>query len=64
MLQAIESGVQRALLNLEEIFGDLLDAQEDAVAMQRAKRDGFEDEHVQSALEKFELLGHAVVSPR
>ena len=53
MLEAVERGVQRALLNLQRIAGDLLDAQEDAVAMLGPQRDGFENQEVQRALQEF-----------
>src|ERR1700686_1163113 len=64
MLQTIERRVERALLNLEALLGHLLDAQQDAIAMQRAEGNGFEDQHIESALQKVELFLHESVSPR
>ena len=46
MFEPVERGIERALLNFEAVFRDLLDAQENAVTVQRPERDGFEDEHV------------------
>jgi hypothetical protein len=40
----------------------LRDAQQNSVAMQRAERDGFEDEHVQSALQKVDLFAQSSYS--
>src|SRR5207245_1424720 len=58
VFQAIQRRIQRALLNLQAILRNLLDAQEDAVTMQRPEGNGLEDQHVQSALQKVELLVH------
>jgi hypothetical protein len=58
MFQAIERRVQRALLNLEAILRNLLNAQKDAVSMQRAERDRLEDQHVQRALQQIDLFCH------
>ena len=59
MFEAIERGIERALLDFSgALFQDLLDAQKNAVAVQRAERDGFEDEHVERALQKTELCVH------
>ena len=60
MLEAIERGVQGSLLNLQCVARDLLDAQEDAVAMLRTQRDGFENQEVQRALQEFGRRGHEV----
>jgi hypothetical protein len=55
MLQAEERGIERALLDGELIAGDLLDAQENAVAVERAERDRLQDEHVEGPLHEVEL---------
>jgi hypothetical protein len=36
--------------------GDLLDAQQNSVTMQRSKRQGFEDQQVKGALQKINLI--------
>jgi hypothetical protein len=46
------------LLDGELVAGDLLDAQENAVAVERAEGDCFQDEHVEGSLHKVELAGH------
>jgi hypothetical protein len=58
MLEAIERGVQRSLLNLQRVARDLLDAEEDAVAVFGTQRHGFENQEVQRALQEFRRRGH------
>ena len=41
MLEAIQRGIECALLNLQAVLRDLLDTQHDAVAVKRPQRDGF-----------------------
>ena len=41
------------LQDFEALAGDLLDAQQDAVAMQRTERGRLEDEHLECALREF-----------
>ena len=62
MFQAIERRVQRALLNLKLVAGNLLDAQEHAVAVERSERDGLEDEKVERPLQQLRVA--AICSPR
>src|SRR5207244_438919 len=42
--EAVESGIQRPLLNCEHVLGNLLDAFRDGPAMLRAEGDGLENE--------------------
>jgi hypothetical protein len=49
-------------LNLETFFGHLLNAEQDAVAVQRAEGNSLEDQQVESALEKVELFLHGRIS--
>ena len=42
MLEAVERGVEGALLDEELVGAHLLDAEEDAVAVELAEGDGFE----------------------
>ena len=52
--EANERGVDRALIDLERFFADLLDAAGDAVAVERAHGgESFEDHEVERALENF-----------
>src|SRR6185369_1670103 len=59
-LEAIEGGVERALLDLEALTRDLLDAEENAVSVARAEGHGLQDEHVEGALEEVRRPGHAL----
>ena len=43
MLEAVQGGIEGALLDRERAAGDLLDAQQDAVPVLLAKRCGFQD---------------------
>src|SRR4051794_41428661 len=56
VFQAVERGIERALLHLEDIAGDLPDAQGDAVAVDRTEGDDLEDKHVERALEQIGLV--------
>jgi hypothetical protein len=47
------------LLNLQTSAGQLLEAHEHPVAMQPAKRKGFQDEQIESALEQIDGRFHA-----
>jgi len=62
VFEPVEGGIERALLDDELLARDLLNAEEDAVAVELAERDGFEDEKVEGALEEIGgLLRHGVV---
>src|SRR6266850_7012617 len=61
VFETIQGGVQRALLNFQAIFRNLLNAQQDAVAVQRAQGNRLEDEHVERALQKVKLLVHGIL---
>src|SRR5262245_33773946 len=58
MLEPIEGGIERTLLDGERASGDLLDAQQHAVAMLRAERDGLEDQQIERAGQELRLCGH------
>jgi hypothetical protein len=58
MLEPIQGGVERALVDLQPVSGDLLDAQQNAVAVKRAQRDGFEDEEIERPLQQFRRARH------
>src|SRR5262245_22552239 len=63
MFDPVQGGIEGALLNLQLVARHLLDAQEDAVSVQRSERNGLEDQQVQRALQQFGGTGHGV-SPR
>jgi len=58
VFQAIRRRIQRALLNLQTIFRNLLDAQQNAVAVQWAEGNGLEDQHVERTLQNVQLVVH------
>jgi hypothetical protein len=60
MLQAVERGIERALLDLEAVAGDLLDAQEDAVPVKLRERQSFEDEEIEGALQEVETVKESI----
>ena len=62
MLEAVQRGIEGSLLDLQLVARDLLDAQQDAVAVLRTERNRFEDEQVERALE--ELGGRHPRHPR
>jgi hypothetical protein len=51
--RASTSGIEGTLQDFETLAGDLLDAQEDAVAMERTERDRLEDEHLEGPRREF-----------
>ena len=50
------------LQDFKALAGDLLDAEQDAVAMQRTERDGLEDEHLEGALREFDRFRQKALS--
>ena len=50
-LQALQSGEQRSRIHLEHATRDLFDAAADAEPVQRLETEGFEDQHIQRALD-------------
>jgi len=50
IFDSVESGVERALFDLEQIIGDLAQALDDAIAVKRAKRQRFEYQQVKRPL--------------
>src|ERR1051326_2685156 len=66
MFQPVQGRVKRSLRDLQRILRNLLNAEQDAVAMQRPERHGFQNQHVQSALEDIDLFTHfeKSLSPR
>ena|ERR1700729_2335259 len=56
VFQAMESGVQRALLNLQRLFGDHLDSLRNRIAVNRPERHDSKYEQVKSALRKVDFV--------
>ena len=50
--ESMEGGVERAFFDLEQLLGGLVDPLGDRVAVKRAAGEGFEDEHLQGALDE------------
>jgi len=50
VLQAVQRRIERALLDLQNVTGDLLDSLRDGVAVNRAQQDHFQDQQVQRSL--------------
>src|SRR5439155_26573126 len=59
-LQAVQRGVERALLNAEHLAGHLLDALGDAPSMLGVEGEGAKDEQVEGALGEIDACGHWV----
>ncbi len=61
LLESLERGVQRSLVNLERAIGDLLDALTDSPPVHGFERERFEHEEVERAAEGVGLRagGHA-----
>ncbi len=57
--QAKKSGVEGALFDEERAAGDLFDAEKDAVAMEGAEGDSFQNQQIKSAGKEIGLAGHA-----
>ncbi len=60
LLQAMERRIERALLHLQHLTGDLLDALGDGPAVLRLERDGFQDEQVECSLHEIAWFSHAL----
>ena len=63
LFEAVESGVERALLDLEDVAGNLLDALGDPPSMHGFEGNGFQDEQVKGALQQIHGVGQGN-SPR
>ena len=61
MLESVERGVEGTLLNLQRVIRDLLNAQQDAVPVERSERNGFQDQKVERALKQLGRLGHGAL---
>ena len=59
LLQAVQRGIERALLDLQNFLGNLPDSLGDAVPVNRTKRDNLQDQQVQCSLQEIRLFdGH------
>ena len=58
LFEAMQSGIERTLIDLEDVFGNMANALSDGPAVHGLKRNGLEDEQVESALHKVGGFGH------
>jgi hypothetical protein len=56
--QAIQGGIERALFDKQSAARNLLDAQKNTIAMERAEGDSFQNEEIESAGKKLSLASH------
>ena len=61
LFETVEGGIEGALLDEEDIAGDLLDAFGDGPAVDGRYGDGFEDEQVESALDEIGWSAHTMI---
>src|SRR5438309_80474 len=56
-VHSVKGGIERSLLDLKRVVGQLLQPSGDAVAMHRSPGESLEDEHVEGALEQLAAHG-------
>ena len=61
LFEAVEGGIERALLDLEHFIGNLLNALGDGPAVLGLERDGFEDQEVEHALDEIVGFAHTMM---
>src|SRR5579864_1157466 len=64
VFQPVECGIEGALANLQRLMGDLVDALDNGVSMDREERGDLQDKHVERSLEQFSVGGRNVGLPR
>src|SRR6266481_10144611 len=58
LLQAVERGVKRTLIDLQLLFGDLADALRDGPAVHGLESDSLEDQQIECALDEIGGFAH------
>jgi len=61
LFEAVQGGVEGALLDLEDFAGDLLDTLGDGPAVLGLESEGFEDQKVESALNEVVRFAHSMI---
>jgi hypothetical protein len=56
--EPLQSGVQRSLLHLQDVVGELADALRDRPAVERLQRDRFHDQQIDGALDQVGGFAH------
>ena len=62
LLQLVQSGIERAIADLQHISGDLFEALADGKTVERLERENFQQQHVQRALDQIGRFAHKVDS--
>ena len=57
-LEALQRGIERALLDLQDVVGELADPLRDRPAVQRLERDRLQDQQIDGALNEIGGLPH------
>ena len=60
----MKRGIERALLHLQDVLRDLLQALRDGVAVERPERRHLQDQHVERALQQIGFCGRHTLMPR
>src|SRR6202041_383331 len=62
LFELVQCGIERAVADLQNVAGDLLQAQADGEAVERLQREDFQQQQVESALHEIRGLAHALTS--
>src|ERR1700674_4400481 len=63
LLELVQGGIERAVADLENVAGDLLEADADGEAVERLESENFEEKKIESALDEVGGFGHNGVLP-
>jgi len=58
LFEAVEGGIESALIDLEDVVGDLADALRDSPAVKRLEGNGLQDKQIESALDEVGGFSH------
>src|SRR5689334_21562409 len=64
LLETIERGIERALIDLEHVARELPNALRDPPAVERCEEEALQNEQVESALQKIGAFGHGYLELR
>src|ERR1700730_16971933 len=62
LFQLVQRGIERAIADLEDVTGHLLEALADRPAVKRLEREDFQNQEVQGALHQVRRLAHRMSS--
>src|ERR1700676_2050352 len=63
LLEFVERGIEGAVADLQDFPGDLLQADTDGEAVERFKRQNFQEQEIESALDEVGRFGHFAEAP-